>query len=240
MSGGNKKNVLIACVAIILLLVIFGLLLINSKTYTIKIIDGDNSYVQKVKRNHKLTKPEDPKKEGYDFIGWYKDGKLYDFELKVKENFTIKAEYEKTKEEENIEEVIEEITEQTTTIPTNDVTTTKKNDKTTTVKKNTSNTNNNTTVATTRATAAPTTTTRQTTTTTTTRAVTYSVRRVPVSGSTIGQEMIYVVNNSTGDYVQATVTITYQNGSSQTVSIPASGKMVVGSTIQSITNPVGN
>lgn len=233
-NNKNNKPIIIVGIILILLLIVIGLYLMNSKTYTVVFVNGNNIYTKTIKQNHVVKKPTDPKKEGYDFIGWYVNGKKYNFDSKVKSTFILKAKFEKSKEKEP--KVEQNEIEQTTTVAT----TTKKDDKTktnkTTVKNNSKSGSNNYQTpapATTRApqTAAP---------TTTTRAVTYSARRVPVSGSTIGQEIIYIVNNSTGSYVSGTATITYQDGHSETASIPASGKMVVGSTVTGVSNARGN
>ena len=64
--------------------------------YTITIdTDGalGNKEVQ-VKEGDKVSKPEDPVKDGYLFIEWQVDGKSYDFNQAVTKNFTIKALWE--------------------------------------------------------------------------------------------------------------------------------------------------
>ena len=263
MEDKNKKIISIACVVAFIILVILSILLVNSKTYSIRIVDDEYEYVEVVKRNHKLQEPEEPEKEGYVFIGWFKGSELYDFDLKVKEDFTLRAKYEKElDDEEETEDVFEEIEDTTTTTTTTSsstTTTTKPVDKTTkttekttkqttsvTTKPTSSKTTSKTTTSTTKPTTKTTTTTTKTTTSTTTttktttKAVTYSVVRVDAAGSVIAQEVIYVKNNSTGKYVSGTVTITFVGGKTETVSIPASGKVYAKSAIVSITNPKGN
>lgn len=258
MEAKNKKIISIACVVAFVILVILSILLVNSKTYSIRIVDDEYEYVEVVKRNHKLQEPEEPEKKGYVFIGWFKGSELYDFDLKVKEDFTLRAKYEKELEdEEETEDVFEEIEDTTTTTTTSSTTTTTKPvDKTTkatekttkqttsvttkesTKKPTTSKTTTKTTTSTTKTTTKTTTTT--TTTKTTTKTVTYSVVRVNAEGSVIAQEVIYVKNNSTGKYVSGTVTITFIDGKTETVNIPASGVVYPKSAIVSITNPKGN
>ena len=230
----NKKNIFIICVVITLLLVLISLLTIKLKTYKVTIDNGISRYVEKVKHNSKIKKPVNPSKEGYEFVGWYKNGKLYNFDLTVKEDFTLKAKFKKNEKKKD-EDVKEEVTTEV------EITTTTKKDDKITVTKKTTNNNSSNDYSSSNVPQTQGTTTRATTTTTTTAAtVTYSYRRIPISTSTIGQERIYVVNNSTGSYVDGTVTISYQDGSVQNVSIPASGKVVVGSTISSISSPRGN
>ena len=67
---------------------------------------------------------------------------------------------------------------------------------------------------------------------------TYSIKWENIEGSVIGEAMLYVVDNN-GKKVAGTVTITKQNGKSATVSIPASGKKYVKSTVEA-SNPKGN
>ncbi len=44
-----------------------------------------------VKKGEKATKPLNPSKEGYDFVEWQLDGKVYNFEEEVSKNITLKA-----------------------------------------------------------------------------------------------------------------------------------------------------
>jgi len=46
---------------------------------------------QKVVAGGKATKPEDPKKEGFVFLGWYYNDRLYDFDKPVTKNITLGA-----------------------------------------------------------------------------------------------------------------------------------------------------
>ena len=40
-----------------------------------------------------LTRPEDPEREGYVFIGWYLNGELFDFSTEITENITLEARF---------------------------------------------------------------------------------------------------------------------------------------------------
>lgn len=57
--------------------------------------DGGTTVDPQVVENGKTaTKPEAPVKEGFRFIGWYLDDKLYDFNNEVTESITLKARWE--------------------------------------------------------------------------------------------------------------------------------------------------
>lgn len=57
--------------------------------------DNKIANVLSIAKNENLTKPEDPLREGFVFIGWYKDNELYDFNDEVKENLILTAKWEK-------------------------------------------------------------------------------------------------------------------------------------------------
>ncbi len=70
--------------------------------YQITFNSNGGSIVAPIQVGFKETalKPVDPKKEGYQFVGWYLDGEKFNFDEEITENITLKAEYE----------VIEEVT----------------------------------------------------------------------------------------------------------------------------------
>ncbi|MBE7037473.1 MAG: hypothetical protein E7404_01065 [Ruminococcaceae bacterium] len=66
--------------------------------YTVKFNTNGGSKIEsiKVKRNMILDEPENPKKDGYEFAGWYKDENLskeYDFSSKIMGNITLYAKW---------------------------------------------------------------------------------------------------------------------------------------------------
>ncbi len=192
----------------------------DAETITISFDTDGGSAISDIviEKNTKITKPLDPKKEGYIFKGWLVDGKPYDFEGEVNSDITLVASWEKEVE--------------------NTTSTTKKKSTT----KNTTKTSVKTTTKT-PTTVTPTTkptTTKPTTTKPTTTQAQYSYKWVDVAGSTIGQADLYIINKNTGSIVSGTVTITYKNGASETVSIPTSGKRFVKSAISSVSNAKGN
>ena len=62
--------------------------------------DGANNIEPvSVGKNETISKPSDPVKSGYKFIGWYLNDELFDFTTKIDKNITLVAKWEK---EENI------------------------------------------------------------------------------------------------------------------------------------------
>lgn len=59
--------------------------------YGVKFVIDTKEEVVKVKENTKVTKPVDPEKVGFEFIGWFTDDTLYDFESLVTKDITIEA-----------------------------------------------------------------------------------------------------------------------------------------------------
>lgn len=69
---------------------------IEEKEYIISFdTDGGNAVnSQKIKENSKVTKPSDPTKDKYKFLGWYLDDELYSFDAKITKDITLKAKWE--------------------------------------------------------------------------------------------------------------------------------------------------
>lgn len=94
----KKKKVIFIIIAIIVLLAIILtlVLLLKPKYYEITFDSNGGSKVEsiKVKEKDRIKQPDDPTKEGYDFAGWYYKEELYDFDMPVKSDMTLKAEWE--------------------------------------------------------------------------------------------------------------------------------------------------
>ena len=91
----NKKILL--CVAIVAIAV--GTLSYMSlfKKYTV-IFDaqgGTSIAAVQVKKNERVSIPDEPRLEGYIFLGWYLENKEYDFDKPVTENITLTAKWSK-------------------------------------------------------------------------------------------------------------------------------------------------
>jgi len=55
---------------------------------------GSNVASVTLEKGAKVTKPQDPTKDGYEFLGWYLDEQEYDFTLEVTKDFTLVAMWE--------------------------------------------------------------------------------------------------------------------------------------------------
>lgn len=103
----NKKKITIAVVAVVAIIaiaIIVFLLTKNTNTvYTISFnTDGGNQVVsQQVEEGAKVTKPVDPSKEGYEFLGWYLNGKYFNFETEIEGNLTLDAKWKEIVVEED-------------------------------------------------------------------------------------------------------------------------------------------
>ena len=101
----NKKIIIISiiCILIVLIPVIMIIVHNNKKeTYYTVNFDTDNGTIigsQTVKENEKVSKPNDPEKDGYLFVEWALNGSTYDFDLPVTSDLTLIAKYEKASEE---------------------------------------------------------------------------------------------------------------------------------------------
>ena len=127
--------------------------------------DGGNSVSnQIINKDGTITKPQDPVRDGYKFLGWYSNNVLFDFNTPVTKNLELVAKWEKAKDN-------------STTATT---TTTKKNDTTSSTTKKTTTKKNDTTN----------TTTTKKTTTTTTEAKKYTVKFDSNGGSKVSSKEV--------------------------------------------------
>ena len=55
-----------------------------------------------VKKGDKIERPDDPKKEGYSFDGWFLNDEIYDFEKSVNKNIELKAKWVKTEKKQYV------------------------------------------------------------------------------------------------------------------------------------------
>ncbi len=98
-SLGAKIAIVVIIIVVVVLLLLKGCS--KKKEYTVKfnVNGGTTISEQVVAQDGKVKIPTDPTKEGYDFVGWYVNGKTYDFDTKVTSDLEIEARWEKKKEE---------------------------------------------------------------------------------------------------------------------------------------------
>lgn len=71
----------------------------SSRAFTVTIDTGvGDIYKVIVQEDTPVIKPEEPKKDGYKFVGWYYKGKEYDFTVHIVKDITLKAVWEEEKE----------------------------------------------------------------------------------------------------------------------------------------------
>ena len=102
MRDKNKK--ILAIVGGLIVVIIIILLLVKGcgkKEYVINFDSQGGSNVTSVTvlKDDTLTKPKDPTREGYEFLGWYLDGKLFDFSEKITKNMVLEARWKKVEKE---------------------------------------------------------------------------------------------------------------------------------------------
>ena len=89
----DKKKIVGAVVGLFVLLVFAILMLSQGDSFevTFDSAGGSKIEVQKVSEGKRAKRPNDPTKDGYEFVLWELDGVRYDFDEKVTEDITLKA-----------------------------------------------------------------------------------------------------------------------------------------------------
>lgn len=100
----NKKKLLIIVSVITVILISIVLLFLGKKekvTYKITFETSGGSLVetQIINEGDKVKEPKDPTKEGYSFIEWLYNGKVYNFNLEVTSDLTLTAKWLENKED---------------------------------------------------------------------------------------------------------------------------------------------
>lgn len=91
----NKKIAIAIIVAILIIALIVFLVVKNTKeVFTVSyMINGEIVNTQQVEEEQNATKPEDPEREGYEFLGWYLGDEKFDFSEPIKANMTLEAKW---------------------------------------------------------------------------------------------------------------------------------------------------
>ncbi len=101
-GGKGAKGIIIAILLVIIVAaILFCLNKFNKdEKYTIKFDTngGTNISEQIVNKDSKIKKPNMPKKDGYNFLGWFVGNKEYDFNSTVTSDITLEAKWEKVED----------------------------------------------------------------------------------------------------------------------------------------------
>ena len=94
MNEKTKKYIAIAIVVIAIALIVAAFIF-KDKKYEVSLVNLGTIQKVEISKNGYLTKPADPVREGYNFLGWYCNGKIYDFNEKVTSDLKLEARWEK-------------------------------------------------------------------------------------------------------------------------------------------------
>ncbi|MCI9233721.1 MAG: InlB B-repeat-containing protein [Bacilli bacterium] len=93
----GKKKMMVAIALVVLLGILIFAIVGSSKRSSIKITFDSHGGTEveslKVKKGETIEEPEKPLKEGYEFIGWYYDGKKFDFSKELDKNIKLEAKW---------------------------------------------------------------------------------------------------------------------------------------------------
>ncbi len=103
-KGGMDTSLLWKIGIPVVLLIVLVILLLQAcanQKFTVTFDSNGGSKVESitVKKGETITKPEDPTKENYNFVGWYLDDEPFDFTSKITKNITLKAKWSSESEE---------------------------------------------------------------------------------------------------------------------------------------------
>ncbi|MCR5066489.1 MAG: InlB B-repeat-containing protein [Erysipelotrichaceae bacterium] len=95
----TRKILLFVIIGLVVLALIAGLVFFLTRKYTVTFDSQGGTAVveQKVGKGKTVTRPSDPTREGYDFMGWFYNEKEYNFNTPVKQNFTLIARWNESK-----------------------------------------------------------------------------------------------------------------------------------------------
>ena len=96
MNEENKKTlagIIIFAVVVIAVIIILLLRGCGAKEYKVTFDSNGGTAISEiiVKENETITKPADPTREGYVFVGWYYNDELFDFSTKITKDMVLEA-----------------------------------------------------------------------------------------------------------------------------------------------------
>lgn len=90
----NKVKIIIGtCLTLGVAIIIGTIIAINNKTYTVTFDSNGGSFVPLlvVKTGKTVSKPDNPTRDGYEFVSWNYNNSEFDFSTIIKEDMTLKA-----------------------------------------------------------------------------------------------------------------------------------------------------
>lgn len=100
-NNDKTKKIIIALISLILIILIIIMIIMNlNKKYEISFNTNGGTKLDalEINKDGTITKPEDPVRDGYKFVGWYYGNELFDFNTKIDKNITLEARWEEISE----------------------------------------------------------------------------------------------------------------------------------------------
>ena len=101
----NKKNIIVGAIIVLLIITVIveTIMLFNRKTVlTVSYeVNGEVVKTENVEEGKTATRPTDPTKEGYDFLGWFLGSEKFDFSTAIEGNIKLEAKWVSKTDENN-------------------------------------------------------------------------------------------------------------------------------------------
>lgn len=101
----NKKNIIVGAIIVLLIITVIveTIMLFNRKTVlTVSYeVNGEVVKTENVEEGKTATRPTDPTKEGYDFLGWFFGSEKFDFSTAIEGNIKLEAKWVSKTDENN-------------------------------------------------------------------------------------------------------------------------------------------